>query len=144
MPLSEFQEEVLDCWKRPADALPPPSWFPGDRTNLGHGMTFSRRIDLVQDAATDCSVVASLCAGVARAEKGHSKLLRSVLRPYDSASSRPLMSKNGKYIVRLNFNGCYRKVVIDDRLPTSSTTRIIHVIDRHNPGLLWPALLEKA
>ena len=107
-------------------------------------MEFSRKIDLVQDAATDCSVVASLCAGVARAERGHAKILRSVLYPYDAVNDRPLMSKNGKYIVKLNFNGCYRKVVIDDRLPASSTSRIIHVVDRHNPGLLWPALLEKA
>ncbi|KAK0262131.1 cysteine protease [Friedmanniomyces endolithicus] len=54
------------------------------------------------------------------------------------------MSRNGKYIVRLNFNGWFRKVVIDDRLPVSSSGRVIHVVDRHNPGLLWPALIEKA
>lgn len=107
-------------------------------------MNFSRKIDLVQDAATDCSVVASLCAGIARAEKGHKKLLRSVLHPYDSEHECPRMSANGKYIVRLNFNGCYRRVVIDDRLPVSTTSRIIHVVDRHNAGLLWPALIEKA
>ncbi|KAJ9647307.1 cysteine protease [Coniosporium tulheliwenetii] len=54
------------------------------------------------------------------------------------------ISPNGKYVVRLNFNGCYRKVVIDDRLPTSKNMRVLHVIDRRNPSLLWPALLEKA
>lgn len=107
-------------------------------------MSFARKIDLVQDAATDCSVVASLCALVARAERGHPKLLRSVFHPYNTDADRPLLSKNGKYIIRLNFNGCYRKVVIDDRLPTSSTNRVIHVVDRHNPGLLWPSLVEKA
>ncbi|KAL5326903.1 hypothetical protein ACEPPN_004592 [Leptodophora sp. 'Broadleaf-Isolate-01'] len=57
---------------------------------------------------------------------------------------RPRVSKNGKYIFRLHFNGCYRKVVIDDRLPASNTTRSLHVIDRNNPQLLWPALIEKA
>lgn len=144
LPLSEFQEDVLDDWKRPTDALPPPSWFPGDRTNLGPSMSFSRKIDLVQDAATDCSVVASLCAGVARAERGHQKILRAVLHPYDAQSGRPLISQNGKYVARLNFNGCFRRVVVDDRLPTSSTNRVIHVVDRNNPGLLWPALVEKA
>ncbi|KAI7596234.1 hypothetical protein KC346_g15251, partial [Hortaea werneckii] len=65
--LSEFQEDVLDDWKRPHEALPPPTWFPGDRNHLGPSMTYSRKIDLVQDAATDCSVVASLCSGIARA-----------------------------------------------------------------------------
>lgn len=32
-------------------------------------------IDLVQDITTDCSVVASLCAGTARALKGHGKVV---------------------------------------------------------------------
>ena len=107
-------------------------------------MTYSRKIDLVQDAATDCSVVASLCAGIARVEKGHGSILRNIIYPFDVANRQPLMSKNGKYIARLNFNGCFRKVIIDDRIPTSTTTRVIHVVDRLNPGLLWPALIEKA
>ena len=42
------------------------------------------------------------------------------------------------------FNGCWRRVQIDDRLPTSRNARVLYVIDRSNPGLLWPALLEKA
>src|SRR5580700_8376423 len=54
------------------------------------------------------------------------------------------MSPSGRYILRLYFNGCYRKVEIDDFLPASSGSRVLHVIDRQNPGLLWPALLEKA
>jgi hypothetical protein len=45
---------------------------------------------------------------------------------------------------RFNFNGCYRLVVVDDRLPVSKSKRILHIIDRNNPCLLWPALLEKA
>lgn len=129
---------------RPVDALPPPTWAAGDRTELVPSMSFSKKIDLVQDAATDCSVVASLCAGVTRAERGHSKILRNVIHPYDADNGRPMMSKNGKYIVRLNFNGCYRRVVIDDRLPVTNVSQIIHVMDRNNPGLLWPALVEKA
>lgn len=36
-------------------------------------MTATTEIDLVQDITTDCSVVASLCAGTARAVKGHGK-----------------------------------------------------------------------
>ncbi|KAK1069244.1 cysteine protease [Friedmanniomyces endolithicus] len=142
--LSAVQEEALDGWKRPHEALPPPSWSPEGGPDQGPSMSFVRNIDLVQDAATDCSLVASLCAGAARAERGYSKILKTVLYPYDEDNRRPLMSRNGKYIVRLNFNGCFRKVVIDDRLPVSSTGRVIHVVDRHNPGLLWPALIEKA
>lgn len=55
------------------------------------------------------------------------------------------MSKSGKYVLRLYFNGCYRKVTIDDHLPSSlSCEHSLHVIDRNSPGLLWPALVEKA
>ena len=35
-------------------------------------------------------------------------------------------------------------MVIDDRLPVSRTSQTLHVIDRNNAALLWPALAEKA
>lgn len=64
--------------------------------------------------------------------------------PYDHDNETPSISLSGKYVLRMYFNGCWRRVQIDDRLPTSSNSRVLHVIDRSNPGLLWPALLEKA
>jgi calpain-7 len=67
-----------------------------------------------------------------------------IVFPYDHENGNPRISPSGKYVLRMYFNGCWRRVQIDDRLPTSSTTRVLHVIDRSNPGLLWPALLEKA
>jgi calpain-7 len=72
------------------------------------------------------------------------QLLENIFYPYDKSHRNPEMSKNGKYIFRLHFNGCFRKVIIDDRLPSSRSSRRLHVFDRQNPGLLWPALLEKA
>jgi hypothetical protein len=107
-------------------------------------MTYVPQMDLVQDAATDCSVVASLCAGAERVRRGHTPLLKTIMWPWDDDKNEPHLSENGKYIFRLNFNGCFRKVVIDDRIPTSATDRVIHVLDRNNPALLWPALIEKA
>jgi calpain-7 len=47
-------------------------------------------------------------------------------------------------VLKLYFNGCFRRVVIDERLPSSLTNRTLYVVDRLNPQLLWPALLEKA
>jgi calpain-7 len=64
--------------------------------------------------------------------------------PYDKVNLKPKISRTGRYIFRLNFNGCFRSVTIDDRLPASSSDRVLHVIDRRNPQLLWPALIEKA
>lgn len=141
--LSETQRAVFDGWRRPKEALPPPSWL-SDGKEAVATMQAHRMVDLVQDAATDCSVVASLCAVTARAERGYTKLAFSILYPHDGDIDCPQVSRNGKYVVRLNFNGCYRKVVVDDRLPVSRTSRVLHVLDRQNPGLLWPALLEKA
>jgi calpain-7 len=72
------------------------------------------------------------------------QILASVIHPYDQEKKSPKMSPSGRYILRLYFNGCYRKVEIDDFLPVSSSSRVLHVLDRSNPGCLWPALLEKA
>ncbi|KAF2000368.1 cysteine proteinase [Amniculicola lignicola CBS 123094] len=142
--LSSYQHQFFAGWVRASEAIPPPSMFPDNRTGLGPMMVSSRSIDLVQDAATDCSVVASLCAGIARGERGHHQMLASSIWPFDEMRGKPVISPNGKYIVRLNFNGCWRKVEIDDRLPLSSGHRLLHVFDRRNPCLLWPILLEKA
>jgi calpain-7 len=161
--LSDAQREIFAGWHRPQDpgaafSKPFESNYSGDET----AMMVSDDIDLVQDITTDCSVVASLCAETARASKGHGKvfsspsqplgspinrrsqLLASMLFPYDHDKARPRVSKSGKYIFRLHFNGCFRKVVIDDCLPASTTSRSLHVIDRNNPQLIWPALVEKA
>lgn len=142
--LSSDQLESFDSWRRAKDALPPPSWDACDTAQTGPTMAAENGSDLVQDAATDCSVVASLIAGTARVERGNEKLLVNYLWPYNRSVEAPMISENGKYVFRLNFNGCWRKVVIDDRLPVSKTSRMLHVLDRQNPSLLWPALLEKA
>ncbi|KAF2857790.1 cysteine proteinase [Piedraia hortae CBS 480.64] len=120
--LSDFQNSILYDWQRPLQVT----------------SSFSiQGIELVQDASTDCSVVASLSALVAMGEQGL-QILQKTIYPFNRKSP------NGKYVARLNFNGCYREVVIDDRLPMSKTERTIYVVDRNNPRLIWPALIEKA
>lgn len=101
-------------------------------------------MDLVQDATTDCSVVASMCTGIARAAKGHPHITGDLMYPFDHERTVPVLSPNGKHILKFNFNGCWRRVTIDDRLPVSNTRRVLHVVDRRHPNLLWPALIEKA
>ncbi len=107
-------------------------------------MVAANECDLVQDITTDCSVVASLCAAMKHMVPQKDSLLASVMYPFDGPTGRPLLSGNGKYVFRMHFNGCFRQVVIDDRLPSSSTSRTLFVVDRQNPQLIWPALLEKA
>ena len=157
--LSNVQLEVFDDWRRPFETART------SKNDLGSTPTMhaNKVIDLVQDVTTDCSVIASLCAASARLFTGRSdvrkprwsyvlffirligfKVIVCNVFPRDTSQQQPVVSPNGKYIIRLYFNGCFRKVVIDDRLPASHTSRALHVVDRNNPGLLWPALIEKA
>ena len=73
--LSDVQLEIFDGWRRPGEALSPTKVR---LSNVSAGaaptMTAENDIDLIQDVTTDCSVVASLCAGIARASRGHSKV----------------------------------------------------------------------
>jgi calpain-7 len=75
LPLSQAQLNSFGGWKRPIDALAniqisadgqllptEPTMIPLDN------------VDLVQDLTSDCSVVASLCAGTSRVERGHPKV----------------------------------------------------------------------
>ena len=79
--LSELQLESFGGWKRPKDALAGIDIMQ-DGQKLPNEPTMRRaeRVDLVQDMTSDCSVVASLCAGTSRAERGHSKVGYQVLR----------------------------------------------------------------
>ncbi|KFY11616.1 hypothetical protein V492_04361, partial [Pseudogymnoascus sp. VKM F-4246] len=141
--ISNTHADAPGDWGRPSDLLG--GGLQDDSTSREQPtMQAAADIDLVQDVTADCSVVASLCAAVARPGGTYGKLLERIFYPYDKAQGIPKMSKSGKYIFRLHFNGCFRKVVIDDRLPAPRNSRRLYVFDRQNPGLLWPALLEKA
>lgn len=70
-----MQMGIFDGWQRPKDVLPPPRFRDiVEKPNAGPQMIASGKVDLVQDMTTDCSVVASLCAGTARAERGHARV----------------------------------------------------------------------
>ncbi|KAM5345569.1 hypothetical protein ACJ41O_011430 [Fusarium nematophilum] len=135
--LSPRQAATFGGWKRPRDLYQEPDLASEVFMNSENGC------DLVQDMTTDCSVVASLCAAT-RILTGRNSVLSSILHPFDKEKGVPQFSPSGKYVLRLHFNGCFRRVVIDERLPASTTDRTLYVVDRRNPRLIWPALLEKA
>lgn len=74
--LSPLQMKHFDGWKRPAEALTNFSALASTGTKQLPTMQREGKTDLVQDITTDCSVVASLCAGTARVERGHTKVSR--------------------------------------------------------------------
>jgi calpain-7 len=75
LPLSLGQLESFDGWKRPQDALASLKVSPtGEPLPAEAVMHIPEEMDLVQDMTSDCSVVASLCAGTSRVERGHPKV----------------------------------------------------------------------
>ncbi|KAG5975433.1 hypothetical protein E4U55_007690 [Claviceps digitariae] len=140
--LSPAQMENFAAWVKPDELFKIDSKF-CQQSHEHVMMQTSDDSDLVQDITTDCSVVASLSAAY-NVLVGKHAVLSSIFYPFDHIEGRPRLSASGKYVIKLNFNGCARQVTIDDRLPSSRTDRALFVVDRHNSCLLWPALLEKA
>lgn len=70
--LSPLQLKTFAGWKRPWEIIAEISVSEdAPKIPTQPTMQSEKRIDLVQDMTSDCSVVASLCAGSARAERGH-------------------------------------------------------------------------
>ncbi|KAL2863903.1 calpain-like protease PalBory [Aspergillus lucknowensis] len=139
--LSNLQRDIFAGWKRPRELLS--EHVDEAVASLAPIMAVSGKTDLVQDVLTDCSIVASLCAITSRTERGLEENLYPVVYPCIDMPGGEL-SPSGKYIFRFYFNGCYRKVVVDDRLPSSKTSRSLYMIDRNHANFIWPALVEKA
>ena len=137
--LSDQQRDNLDNWLRPEEIVGNKYICQKDSPENS-----KKLLDLVQDITTDCSVVASLCAIISRADRGHRNLLAGVFHPWDEARQSPGISHSGKYVLRFYFNGSNRRVIIDDRLPKSKTDRNSYVVDRNDATTIWPALVEKA
>ncbi|KAI2626661.1 cysteine proteinase [Hypoxylon sp. NC1633] len=142
--LSTRQRSVLSGWKRPLEILAQGGQSSSKDQNNDYLMEAQHDYDLVQDITTDCSVVASLCASMQHLRPGPTSILPALMFPINTENGQPKISASGKYVFRMFFNGCFRKVVIDDRLPSSLTDRTLYVVDRQNPKLIWPALMEKA
>ncbi|KAK9451723.1 uncharacterized protein V1518DRAFT_409365 [Limtongia smithiae] len=124
--LSPGQQGLFDSWKRPEEI-----W--GSQVTLfGTGSA-----DISQDILSDCSVIASLCVIADLEQRSGHSLIAQILQCRST-------SRTGEYNLKLFFNGTYRRVTIDDYVPTSKASRYIHVVSRSNPGLLWPILIEKA
>lgn len=152
----------MEGWQRPRDAVMSTKTTLAPEQLTEDLMMFPNgNVDLVQDAASDCSVVASLAAVIARHGRGHarvyytsivchtalltiSQIMSSILFPRNEETGHATLSPNGKHVVKLYFNGSPRKVVIDDRLPVSKTSRKLYAVDRNNAALIWPAIVEKA
>ncbi|OBZ91745.1 Calpain-7 [Choanephora cucurbitarum] len=129
--LSEKQLEKFGGWKRPIEMMRHPQLI-----------YLISSTSIIQDIVTDCSFVASLCVAAAYERKFKKQLITSCIYPQNK-QGQPCYNPNGKYVVKLVYNGIVRKVVVDDLLPVSRDGTLMCTFST-NRGELWPSIIEKA
>ncbi|KAF8962724.1 hypothetical protein BDZ97DRAFT_1702205 [Flammula alnicola] len=142
--LSPEQEKISPIWRRP-------------NSNSSIEPTIARphrRIlpqQILQHIVTDCSVCASISVCLEHGLRFNSTLESSIHDSFELQKGRTSNGVSGRYDVRILFNGTWRRVLIDDRLPfhpTEGTLMCMSVLppdDATTPAeTLWPSLLEKA
>ena len=67
------------------------------------------------------------------------QLVTSII--YPQKNRVPIYNPSGKYMVKLHFNGCRRKVIVDDLLPYSWQLMCATSTNRNE---LWVSIVEKA
>eukprot|EP00656_Telonema_subtile_P046224 TRINITY_DN5258_c0_g1_i7.p1 TRINITY_DN5258_c0_g1~~TRINITY_DN5258_c0_g1_i7.p1 ORF type:complete len:384 (-),score=101.14 TRINITY_DN5258_c0_g1_i7:1357-2508(-) len=97
---------------------------------------------VTQTVVTNCSFVCSLAVSAGYEAKFKRALIGSIVYP-QNRSGTPVISPSGKYMVRLNFNGIARKVVIDDRLPVDRHNQLLTSFSK-DPSEFWIPIIEKA
>ncbi|KAG0314384.1 calpain 7 [Dissophora globulifera] len=129
--LSENQMAKFGSWKRVSEIMENPKMI---------CLVSSRSI--VQDFVTDCSFVASLCVSASYERRWKKRLIRACIYPKNKYDE-PCYNPQGKYLVKLMFNGIARRVVVDDYLPVSKTGSLMCTFST-NKNEIWPSIIEKA
>ncbi|KAF9166946.1 calpain 7 [Actinomortierella ambigua] len=99
LPLSEKQLAKFGAWKRASQICENPKMI-----------CLISSTSIVQDLVTDCSFVASLCVSASYERRWKKQLIRACIYPKNKFGE-PCYNPNGKYLVKLTFNGIPRRVV---------------------------------
>ncbi|KAF9976702.1 calpain 7 [Actinomortierella ambigua] len=129
--LSEKQLAKFGAWKRASQICENPKMI-----------CLISSTSIVQDLVTDCSFVASLCVSASYERRWKKQLIRACIYPKNKFGE-PCYNPNGKYLVKLTFNGIPRRVVVDDYLPVSRSGTLMCTFST-NKNELWPSIIEKA
>ncbi|KAI7823236.1 hypothetical protein BC939DRAFT_503395 [Gamsiella multidivaricata] len=129
--LSNKQIAKFGSWKRVSEIMENPKMI-----------CLISSTSIVQDIVTDCSFVASLCVSASYERRWKKQLIRACIYPKNKFGE-PCYNPNGKYLVKLIFNGIARRVVVDDYLPVSKSDTLMCTFST-NKNELWPSIIEKA
>ncbi|KAG0164986.1 calpain 7, partial [Apophysomyces sp. BC1015] len=149
--LSDKQLTKLGGWKRPGEFMKHPQLI-----------RLISSTSIIQDIVTDCSFVASLCVAAAYERKFKKQLITSCIYP-QNRQGEPCFNPNGKYVIKLVYNGISRKIgkiyceistyviciyadpnaVVDDLLPISREGTLMCTFSA-NKEELWASIIEKA
>jgi len=125
--LSPSQSRRFHAWKRPPDFVINPVMI---KLISPQAVT--------QNCVTNCSFVCSLAVAANYERRFNRPLVTSII--YPQSKGLPQINPYGKYMIRLNFNGMPRKVVIDDRLPVDVDGELLttYSSNRHSFTFLLP------
>ncbi|TFK74616.1 cysteine proteinase [Pluteus cervinus] len=137
-PLSPEQRKAPIEWRRPHSEVNP---SPTSALKI-----FSPILpqDIIQHIITDCSVCASISVCLEHARRfGSSLALASLHNPNGGTNTGT--SSPDEYHLKLFFNGAWRRIVINDKLPYNSANNKLMCMSVRSSGplWLWPSLLEK-
>ncbi|XP_071446197.1 androglobin-like [Hetaerina americana] len=157
--LPHTQMRILDCWKRTADAFQSPCILYDDTVNAIDIISPNKHLlnsRCMRWVISSIAMVQKLAEDSPFPIEGENPQYTpnggALWRPWHHIYSnckagniphRPLMNPSGKYIVRLYYLGCWRKIVVDDNLPFDSKGNMLLPASTVK-GELWPMLLSKA
>ncbi|KAI9441524.1 hypothetical protein H4582DRAFT_2055412 [Lactarius indigo] len=131
--LSPEQKKAGVLWRRPREM------FVTDAKIFSPDL---RPEDIVQRIVADCSLCASIIVCLLHSRRHDSEAALPSLHPR-GPDGRLHISPIGGYELKVLFNGAYRRVVIDDRLPFRPDGCPMCMTSRGRKDV-WPSLVEKA
>lgn len=146
LPLNPKQKPRFRRWARPSDICRLREKLRIARSQTPTLVRSITPYSIKQQYVTDCSFIASLCICAAYERRFKKRLVTSIIFP-QSENGSPMLSPEGKYMVKLWLNGVARCVVVDDYLPIDEYGNLLcsQTSSPSAPYLeLWVCIIEKA